>query len=124
MLYGCEVLGFKKLEKLHIKFCKMILKVNKSTTTAMVLGDLGRLPIEYNVNSRLLGFWYKLICGSDNKLSCIFYKLTYSLHVNQVYTTDWLENIIIILAKCKQKALIVSRGYIGKNLRHFMLTSG
>ena len=103
MLYGCEIWGFKNLdvlEKLHIAFCKMILKVNKSTTTAMVLGDLGRLPIEYNVNSRLLGFWYKLICGSDNKLSCIFYKLIYSLHVNQVYTTDWLKNIRIILAKC------------------------
>ena len=44
MLYGCEVWGFKKvdvLEKIHIKFCKLILIVNKSTTTAMVLGDLG-----------------------------------------------------------------------------------
>ena len=71
--------GMDCLKKLHIKFCKMILKVNKSTctTTAMVLGDLGRLPIEYNVNSRMLGFWYKLICGSDNKLSCIFYRLIY-----------------------------------------------
>ena len=59
---------FDVLEKLHIKFCKMILKVNKSTTPAMVLGYLhvGRLPIEYSANSRLLGFWYKLICGSDN----------------------------------------------------------
>ena len=65
-----------------------------------VICTVGRLPIEYNVNSRLLGCWYKLICGSDNKLSCIFYKLIYSLHVNQVYTTDWLENIRIILAKC------------------------
>ena len=78
MLYGCEIWVFKNvdvLEKLHIKFCKLILKVNKSTTTAMVLGDLGRFPIEYNVNSRMLGFWYMLICGSDNNLSCIFYKL-------------------------------------------------
>ena len=103
MLYGCEVWGFKNcdvLEKVHIKFYKMILKVNKSTTTAMVLGDLGRLPVEYNVNSRLLWFWYKLICGSDNTFSCIFYKLIYSLHVNQVYTTDWLENIRITLVKC------------------------
>ena len=103
MLYGCEVWGFKYfdvLEKLHIKFYKMILKVYKSTSTAMVLCDLGGFPIEYNVNSWLLGFWYKLISGSDNKLSCIFYKLIYSLHVNQVYATDWLENIIIILVKC------------------------
>ena len=38
-LYGCEVffLSIDLLEKLHLLFCKMILKVNKSTTTCMVL---------------------------------------------------------------------------------------
>ena len=48
----------------------------------------------------MLGFWYKLICRSDSKIACIFYKLIYSLHVNQVHITVWLENIIIILVKC------------------------
>ena len=131
MSYGCEFWGFKNvdvLEKLHIKFCKMILKVNKSTTTAMVLCALG--------NSRLLGFWYKLICGSGNKLSCIFYKLIYSLHVNQVYTTDWLENIRSILVNCnltefwlnqeKVKALSFNsfKRLYKEKLKKFMLTSG
>ena len=58
-LYGCEVCGFRNIEvveKLHLLYCKMLLRVNKSTTSAMVLGELGRLPIEYNVNCRMLGF--------------------------------------------------------------------
>ena len=57
-LYGCEVWGFRNIEvveKLHLLYCKMLLRVNKSTTSAMVLGELGRLPIEYNVNCRMLG---------------------------------------------------------------------
>ena len=80
MLYGCEVWGFKHfevLEKLHIKVCKT------------VLGDLGRLPIDYNVNSRIVGFWYTLISGSDNKMSSIFYKLIYSLHINFILQIGW-----------------------------------
>ena len=93
----------------------------------MVIGDIGRLPIEYNVNSRLLGFWYKLICGSDNKLSYIFYKLIYSLHVNQVYTTDWLENIRIILVICNLAEFWLNQLETVKDLsslRNLMLTSG
>ena len=52
-LYGCEVWGFKHVEiaessihpsiqSLHLQFCTTVLKVNKSTPSCMVLGELGR----------------------------------------------------------------------------------
>ena len=56
-LYGCEVWGCKEtdiMEKLHLQFCKMLLKVNKCTTTAMVLVELGTYPIKYHVDYRML----------------------------------------------------------------------
>ena len=49
LLYGSEVIGHDNnyvLEKVHLKFCKMILHINKKTPTCMVLGELGRFPIE------------------------------------------------------------------------------
>ena len=72
-LYGCEIWGFRKLEvieKLHLQYCKILLNVKKCTPNVMVFGELGRLPLEYNVNCRMLGFWYKLINGKDSKISC------------------------------------------------------
>ena len=45
-LYGSEIWGhvnFEIIERLHLQFCKMLLKVKKCTPTCMVLGELGRL---------------------------------------------------------------------------------
>ena len=56
-LYGCEVWGFENIdlvERLHLQFCKSILYVNKSTSTCMVLGDLGRRRVEHLVDGRML----------------------------------------------------------------------
>ena len=44
--YGCDIWGFKSiavLEKLQLQFCKYMLRINSSTPTVMVLGELGRL---------------------------------------------------------------------------------
>ena len=48
LLYGSEVWGFeviRNLEVFHMKFCKQILKLNRSTANCMVLGELGRLVL-------------------------------------------------------------------------------
>ena len=67
--YSCEVWGFgkcKSIERIHLKFCKALLKVRSSTPSLGVYGDLGRCPLvlykeykpgleyeRYNVNIRL-----------------------------------------------------------------------
>ena len=58
-LYGCEVWGFKHVEiaeSLHLQFCKTVLKLNKSTPSCMVLGELGRFKLQYNVDIRMLTY--------------------------------------------------------------------
>jgi hypothetical protein len=45
LLYGCEIWGFGNnnvLEKVHLKFCKMILNLKTSTPNYMIYGELGR----------------------------------------------------------------------------------
>ena len=40
--YGCEVLGFtksKELARIHLKFCKLILKVKTCTGNAVFYGE-------------------------------------------------------------------------------------
>ena len=88
------------LEKLHLLFCKMILKVKKSTPTCMVLGELGRFPVQYNVDLRLLCFWFKTIKSSSNKFSITFYKLLYKLHTLGIYSNEWLKKVECTLTAC------------------------
>ena len=59
LLYGSEVTGFEKhdiLERLCIRFYKMILKANKSTPNVMVYGEFGRQPISILNKFKMIGF--------------------------------------------------------------------
>ena len=55
LLYGSEIWAYENndiIEKLHLKYCKYILSVNKSTTSSMVHGELGRYPLNIEYTSR------------------------------------------------------------------------
>jgi len=46
--YGCEIWGFgknKELERIHLKFCKTLLSVKKSTYTMYIYGESCRYPL-------------------------------------------------------------------------------
>ena len=64
LLYGCEIWGCgncKAIESLHVKFCKIILKINKNSPNCMALGELGRLSTKHTIDKKILGFWCRLI---------------------------------------------------------------
>ena len=80
LLYGCEIWGFRNndvLEKVQLKFCRMILNLKTSTPNNMIYGELGRYPIE-------ISFWAKHICGKQSKISCIMHSLSHHLHSQQI----------------------------------------
>ena len=64
LAYGCEVWGSTKneiLEKLHLRYCKYILKVKNSTPLCMLYGELGRYPIELIIKQRIIMYWFRLV---------------------------------------------------------------
>lgn len=80
LLYGCEIWGFGKndiIERVHLKFCKLLLRLKVSTPNFMVYGELGRYPLEIDIKVRMISYWCKLIQGKQSKLSTIAYKLLY-----------------------------------------------
>ena len=82
LLYTSEVWGFENkesIEKVHLQFCKNVLKVRSTTPNYMVYGELGRYPMEVMVKRKIVLFWNNLLCES-NKLSSILYKLMFKLH--------------------------------------------
>ena len=78
LLYGCEIWGFGKndiIERVHLKFCKLLLRLKVSTPNFMVYEELGRYPLEIDIKVRMISYWCKLIQGKQSKLSTIAYKL-------------------------------------------------
>ena len=73
--YSSEVWGFgkcKSIERIHLKFCKTILKVKSSTCSLGVYGDLGRYPLYIQRYVRIIKFWCRMV-SSDNILVSYFY---------------------------------------------------
>jgi hypothetical protein len=60
LLYGGEIWGFGNIdiiERVHLKFCKLILNLKKSTPNFMIYGELGDLHFCWNLSNM---FCFKL----------------------------------------------------------------
>jgi hypothetical protein len=100
LLYGVEVWGFQhldKVEKVYLKFLKMLLKVNKSTASNMVYGELGVYPLQVYARSRIVNYWGRLLTGPQDKLSVVLYKVILELYQTGNVTFKWLNNVKTIL---------------------------
>ena len=59
VLHGCEIWACEKMDvisKLQLRFSKLILGVKVTTPICVVLGEVGRYPIEIEAKCRMLGF--------------------------------------------------------------------
>ena len=90
LTYAAEIWGFeniKNLEKMHLQFCKRVLKLRISTPNYMVYGELGRYPIEIHVKLRMISFWNKLLCN-ENKLSSIMIGLCFNFTILAILSSN------------------------------------
>ena len=87
------------LEKIHLKFCKIILHLKATTPNCMLYRELGRYPLDINIKLRNILYWSKLITRKDIKLSIISYRLLYSSHNNNCQFS-WLNYVESILHEC------------------------
>ena len=104
LLYGCETCGFGKndiIERVHLKFCKLLLHVKTSTTNVMVYEELGRYPIDIDIKVRMISHWSKLILGNQSTISSLSYKLLYIKDFqNENFTSASLNTIRCNLNDC------------------------
>ena len=102
LLYGCEIWGSGNndiLEKVHLKFCKIILHLKATTPNCIIYGELGRYPSDIDIKLINILYWPKLITGKDIKLSIISYRLLY-LSQNNNCQFSWLNYVESILNEC------------------------
>ena len=76
--YGSEIWGFQKgdvIERLHMKFCKTILGVKKSTQNDFIYGELGRRTMLCNRQICIIKYWFKILSSNENKYVRKVYKM-------------------------------------------------
>ena len=103
LLYGCEVGGFGKnevLERVHLKFCEILLNIKSSTPIYMVYGELGRYPIDIHIKVRNISYWARLLSGKQAKFSNAFYRLSRKLNENGDTNLNKVYFIRAILNEC------------------------
>ena len=64
LCYGSEVWRYeyqRKIEQVHISFCKSVLGVGKYASNSAVLGECGRLPIATRYYIRFIKYWLKIL---------------------------------------------------------------
>ena len=88
LLYGTELYGYEKsdiIDSLFLQFYKIIMCFKKCTLNAILYGELERYPADILIKSRMVGFWKRLVCGKQDKISCKLYNLMYKMHTGNVY---------------------------------------
>ncbi len=108
LLYGTEIWGYENcnvIENFHMQFCKCILKVKKSTPHCMIYGELGRVPMNVIIKSRMVGFWQRIMCGKKEKISVTLYSILYQLSKRNIYHSKWLLEIKNTLYECNYSML-------------------
>ena len=103
LLYGCELWGHEittELEKIHTKFCKNMLYLNRSTSTVMLYGELGTAPLDVTVKYRMISFWARLVNGKQTKISALLYRYINNLINDQNYYSEFHNKIKTILNEC------------------------
>ena len=99
--YGCEMWGFGNndiLQKLQLKFYKIVLRLRQSTPSNMVFGEIGKFPIDVIIKSRIMNYWYRLVSPeNNNKLSALVYKCLLFMYREGAHENQYLKNVHKIL---------------------------
>jgi len=87
--HSCEVWGFGKtkvIERIHLKFCKMLLNVKTLTSNMGVYGELGRYPVIRQ--TRIVKYWCRILLSEN----VIVVKL-YQCLLNSKNTKTWAHQV-------------------------------
>ena len=83
--YACEIWGFaeaKKIETLHLRFLKKILRVRKTTPSCIVYKECNVYPLFLTRIFRVISFWLKIIKLEEHEPAKILYEASILINDN------------------------------------------
>ena len=103
LCYGSEVWGYeyqRKIEQVHINFCKSVLGVGKYASNSPVLGECGRLPLATRCYRRFIKYWLKILKMDHDSFPRQCYDEM--CKTDKLGTTNWVTKV---------KRMLFSYGY-------------
>ena len=98
ILYGSEIWGVKRYEKVdnvHMKFCKIVLNVGKTTWNFAAIAECGRYPMYVDYHLRAIKYWCKLITSDKERYISKCYSLMFQHDSSGRH--NWASDIRILL---------------------------
>ena len=119
LLDDCEIWGTGNigiLERVQLKFFKLIFNLKNSTPSYMIYGELGITPLYVDIQIRIISFWCKLIENHETfRLSSIIYNAIYVLHKENKIKCQWIDNVKTILCLQGFSGVWYSQSFISSN---------
>ena len=94
--YGCEVWGLCEshvLEKVHLNFCKKLLRVRATTQNSFVYGELGRTTLLTKRAVSVIKYWLKIVRLDEIKYSKVVYKCMLREVENNPNHSSWATSV-------------------------------
>ena len=66
----------------------------------MAYGELGAIPLDVDIKSRMLAFCERLCSGDKHKISNTIYSLLYTLDYKNIIKSEWVETVRTTLNNC------------------------
>ena len=82
-------------EKLHMKFLKFSLGVNKKSTNVAVMGELGRYPLYINILLTVAKYYQRLTVAKSDELISSAFQESHKLYKNK--KSSWVSSVYFLL---------------------------
>ena len=108
--YGSEMWGYEQIasiERIHIKFLKIILKVSITTCDEAVLGEVGRYPLSVYCSVKCMFYWLKIVKMSENRIVKQVYIMLNKL--DGVGRKNWVSQIKFLVTTRRRERPIIFR---------------
>ena len=96
--YSAQVWGFtqsKEQERIHLKFCKRILKLKANTSNAGVYGELGRYPLFITRYIQIIKYWSKIIHTDNIIIEKVYEQAKTDCNAG---LKNWVYNVKLLLS--------------------------
>ena len=102
-------------EKVHLKFLKILLGVNKYTSNIVAHGELGRHPLYIDICKSYVKYWIKLMHANENGQDLIYDAYLYNMKCMKHNETCWMTSIRSLLNDCGMNEIWVSKNVTMKS---------
>ena len=96
ILYGSEMWGYENTKQIQVmcnNVMRKFLRLHKSTSMCMLIGELGLKQIDEYIDNRMLNFWCNVATGDESKISTIFYKWAKAHYSQNIFKSVWLDKV-------------------------------